>query len=150
MKLNLRQFDATTYTVTVYADAGITSATSSAASGAKGTEITLTITPASGYELDEIEVVTGGVTVNQTTKKFTIDEANVVLFVKSKANNVYKVVESCTVNVNGSKTNLTRNMKLITGATGAVVDIDCSGTAISTLGADMIASLVAQGIIVKM
>ena len=146
MKLNLRQFDATTYTVTVYKDAGITTATPSADSGAKNTEITLTITPASGYEIDDIE----GVTVNKTTKKFTIGEANVVIYVKSKANNVYKVVESCTVNVNGTKTNLTRNMKLITGATGAVVDIDCSGTAISTLGADMIASLVAQGIIVKM
>ena len=72
-KMDLILFD-TTYTVTVKKDANITTATASAASGAKGTEITLTITPATGYEVAEYEVIEGGVTVNPTTKKFTIGE----------------------------------------------------------------------------
>lgn len=147
-KLNLRLFDETTYTVTVHKDAGITTATPSAESGAKNTEITLTITPASGYELDEIEVVAGGVTVNQTTKKFKIGEANVILFVKSKADNVYKVVENTIVNINGSKTELKRNMNIKHGPNGAVIDVECSGTAL-TISEDAIKYLLQNGAIVK-
>ena len=148
LEMNLQYFVDTTYTLTLYKDAGITTFTASPDSGAKDTEVTLTITPASGYELDEIEVIAGGVTVNMTTKKFTIGEANVVLYAKSKANNKYKVVESVDVNINGSKTPLTRNMKIVTGATGAIIDVQSDGTAI-TLGSEIIAQLVKDGIIVK-
>lgn len=150
MKLNLHEFDdPATYTVTCLADSGYSAFSASPASGAKGTEVTLTITPATGYEVDEVEVAAGGVTVNMTTKKFSIGEANVVLYAKSKANNLYKVTENTMVNVNGTKTELVRNMTLVTTKSGAVVDVACSGTAL-TISADVIADLVAQGVLVKM
>lgn len=148
LDLNLQYFVDTTYTVTCYADAGFSAFSASPASGAKGTEVTLTITPATGYELDTVDVVSGGVTVNLTTKKFTIDEANVVLNAKSKANNKYKVVENTTVNINGTKTELIRNMTVQYGPSGAIVGVESSGTAI-TLSSEIVAELVKAGIIVK-
>lgn len=152
LKLNLHQFDdPATYTVTCYSDAGYTAFSASPASGAKGTEVALTITPKSGYEVDKIEVVAGGVTITGTTnKKITIDEANVVLYAKSKGSAMYKVVENRDVSVNGAVTSLTRNMKLVISNCGAVVGVDCAGTDLSSLSADMIDSLVKEGVIVKM
>ena len=148
-QLNLQQFDdPATYTVTCLADSGFSAFSASPASGVKTTEVTLTVTPATGYELDEIEVCAGGVTINPTTKKFAIGEANVVLYAKSKANNIYKVAENTVVNVNGTKTELVRNMKIVTSKSGAIVDVESSGTAL-TISADVIASLVDQGILVK-
>jgi len=150
MKLNLHLFDdPPTYTVTCLADSGFSAFSASPASGAKGTEVTLTITPASGKEVDEVEVCAGGVTINMTTKKFAINEANVVLYAKSKGNNIYKVAENTVVNVNGTKTELVRNMKLVTSNNGAIVDVECSGTAL-TISADVIAELVKEGVLVKM
>lgn len=145
--LDLRLFDATTYTVTVYKDSGVTTATPSADSGAKDTEITLTLVFESGKELDEIEVVTGGVTVNQSTKKFTIGEANVVLYVKSKANNLYKVTEDCTVNVNGTKQIFNRNVIVEVTKQGGVKGVSCEGTAITSN--DAVQQLIDQEILVK-
>ena len=148
-KWDLQWFDdPATYTVTVHKDAHMTTATASAASGATGTEITLTLTPASGYEIDEVEVIAGGVTVNMETKKFTIGEANVILYVKSKANNKYKVTENAYVNINGSATNLIRNLTLVKSANGQVVDVECDGTSV-TLSAEVVAALVASGVLVK-
>jgi len=146
-ELDLRMFDATTYTVTVKKDAGITTATASAASGAKDTEITLTITPATGYELADIEVIEGGVTVDMATKKFTIGEANVLLFVKSKANNLYMVTEPCSINVNDVKQTFQRNTIVQLTKAGGIKGLDCEGTAI-TLN-DAVQSLIDQEILVK-
>lgn len=147
-KLNLHLFDATTYTVTVYNDGHFSATTASAASGAKGTEITLTITPSSGYALDEIEVVAGGVTVNQSTKKFTIDEANVVLFVKGKAAKNYMVTEECMVSVNGSKTALHKNtvVQLTKNGVPKGVTVESGGTVIAD--SDAVQYLIDQGILV--
>ena len=150
MKLNLQHFDDPTYTLTLYKDSGVTSVTGSKTSGlAQNEECTLTITLETGYELDNVEVIAGGATYNATTKNVKMGQANAAVMVHSKKNNVYKVTESVTVNVNGSKTNLNRNMKLVEGASGAIVDVDCAGTEV-TVSADVIASLVAQGILIKM
>lgn len=137
----------TTYTVTVYKDAHITTATPSANSGAQNTEITLTITPASGYEVDEYQVISGGVTVNPTTKKFKIGTANVVIFVRSKKNNLYMVTEPCTINVNDNPHTYQKNTVLSITKTGGVKGFSSEGTEI-TLN-DAVQSLIDQEILVK-
>ena len=150
-ELNL-QLHAGSLTVTVYKDAGITTASASPNSSlAKDDSVALTITPASGYELDEIEVISGGVTPEYDEDDgwgFTMGSADVVLNVKSKINNGYMVVENCFCSVNGTVTKLTRNMMLKYGPSGAVIGADCTKTAI-TLSADIVAALVASGAIVK-
>lgn len=147
-KLNLQMF-AGSLTVTVYKDSGITTATASPASSlAKGDTVELTITPASGYELDDVEVVSGGVTVDMDELEFTMDEADVVLNVKSKADNKYMIVENTFCCVNGSVTRLQRNMTLEYGSNGAIVGVSSNGTAI-TLSADIVNALIASGAIKK-
>lgn len=142
------QLFATSYTVTVYKDAGFSAFSASPASGEKNTEVTLTITPATGYELDEIEVIGGGVEVNLATKKFKIGEANVVLYAKSKANNLFKVTEECRVNVNdGTWQTLHRNVTLQLTPAGGISGANCDGSAL-TVNAG-IQALIDQGIIVK-
>ena len=148
-KINLHLFDdPATYTVTIYKDSGITTATASADSGATGTEITLTITPASGKELDEIQVLAGGVTVNQSTKKFTIGSANVVLNVTSKKNNLYRVTEECKVCVNDAWQTFHKNVTVERTPAGGIKGVTCDGTEI-TVNAG-VQELIDQGIIVKM
>ena len=138
-------------TVTVYKDAGITTATASPASSlAKDDEVTLTITPASGYEVKEYICLSGGVTVDPATKKFTMGENNVVLCVTSKDATTYKVVENCYISINGSVTKLARNMKIVKGANGAIIGVDCDGTDLGDVSADALKQLVAAGAIVKM
>lgn len=151
MKLNLQLF-AGTLTVTMYKDSGITTATASPDSSlAKNDAVALTITPASGYELDEIEVIAGGVTpeFKNNAWGFKMGEADVVLNVKSKGEAMYKVVENTFTCVNGTVTNLVKNMQLVVGPNGAIVDVSCTGTDLSSLSADIIAALVASGAIIK-
>jgi hypothetical protein len=152
MKMDLQRF-AGSLTVTVYKDAHMTTASASPSSSlAKDDTVALTITPASGYELDEIEVIEGGVTPEYDEDDgwgFTMGEADVVLYVKSKKDNLYKIVENTLVWVNGSKTELKRNMKLVLGKNGAVVDVESSGSAV-TVNADVVKSLVDQGVLIKM
>lgn len=145
--MNLQLF-AGSLTVTVYKDAGMTTASASPSSAlAENDQVTLTLTPASGKEVDQIIVLSGGVTVNKETKKFNMGESNVVLAVTSKANNLYKVVENCFVSINGTKTEFTKNMVVEVGKTGAVVGVKCDGTAI-TLN-DGVQNLIDQGILIK-
>lgn len=147
--MNLQWF-AGSLTVTVLKDANITTATASPASSlAKDDTVELTITPASGYELDEIEVISGGVTIDMEELEFDMGDSNVTLFVKSKADNMYKVVENTFVCVNGTVTNLVRNMTIVTGKNGAIVGVESDGTAL-TLSADIIGNLVESGAIIKM
>lgn len=147
--MDLQRF-AGSLTVTVLKDANISAASASPASSlAKGDTVELTITPATGYELDEIEVISGGVTIDMEELEFDMGESNVTLFVKSKANNLYKVVENTFVCVNGTVTNLVRNMKIVTGKNGAIVGVESDGTAL-TLSADIIGNLVNSGAIIKM
>ena len=151
LDFNLQRFDDPTYTLTVYKDAHITTATASKDSGiAANEEVTLTIVPASGYELADIEVVSGGCEVNMTTKKVKIKSANGVVFVKSKSATTYKVVETTIYNINGTKGKLSRNMKLKVTANGSVYDVECEGTSLASVNADIIAQLVKDGALVKM
>ena len=146
MKLNLQYF--TGHDVTLYKDEHVTTFTASSSSSvAQDTEITLTVELASGYEVDEYEVIAGGVTVNASTKKFTMPNADVVIYLKSKKNNNYKVLESVEVNINGTKTQLTKNVKVLE-KNGEVYGVECTPTAI-TFDAAVVAQLVADGIIVK-
>ncbi len=148
MKLNLQYF-AGGHSVTLYKDAGVTTFTASADSDVqKNAEVTLTVVFASGYELDEYEVIAGGVTVNASTKKFTMGEADVVIYLKSKANNKYVVVEDTDININGTKTHLAKNVTLQKSANGGIYGATVSGTAI-TIDAATVAQLVSAGVLVK-
>ena len=149
-KLNLQQF-AGGHSVTVYKDSHVTTATPSSDSDVqKNADVTLTLEFGTGYELDEIEVVAGGVTVelDDSTWGFKMGEADVVLNVKSKKNNAYIVTENTYVWVNGSGTELLRNMKIEKGANGEIFAVTSTPTALS-ISADVIASLVKQGVLVK-
>ena len=144
--------DPATYSVTCYNDGNFSAFSASPNSSvAKNTTVTLTVTPSTGKELDEIEVVAGGVTIEYGAASITfkMGEANVVLNAKGKKNNLYKVVENTYVCVNGTVTNLRRNMTLVKGKNGAITDVNCSGTAL-TVSADIIAALVNSGAIIKM
>lgn len=153
MKLNLQQF-AGSLTVTVLKDdnAKWTAASASPASSlAKDDTVTLTVTPASGYELDEIECIAGGVTPEYDADDgwtFKMGESNVTLFFKAKGNNIYRIVENTFVSLNGTVTQLQRNMQIVRGVNGAIIDVKGEGTAI-TLSADLIDALVKSGAIVK-
>ena len=150
MKLDLQMYTGS-YTVTVYKDANMTTATASPNSTLdKDDEVTLTLTPASGYEVDEVEVISGGVTVNMETKKFAMGEANVVLYVKSKSSSKYKIMERVYTCVNGTVTVLNPNVVIKYAKTGAIEAVDCDGTSLASLNADILASLVADGIAIKM
>lgn len=149
MELNLQYFDST-YSVTCLNDGHFSAFSASPNSSvAKGTTVTLTVTPASGYELDEIEVAAGGVSlIPGESITFKMGEANVTLFAKAKANNVYAVVEDIDVTINGTKTHLGKNVKLQQTANGGVYGATVSGTAI-TFDAAVVKELVASGVIVK-
>ena len=153
LKLDLQMFDdPATYTTTIYKDAGITSATASPSSGtvAKDATVTISVTPASGYELDVIDVAAGGVTITYGDSiTFKMGEANVVLNVKSKKSTLYKVTENVYTCVNGTVTQLTRNMVLSFGKTGAIIDVTCTGTDLSSLNASILAQLIDSGVLVK-
>lgn len=148
-KINLQLF--TGSTVTVYKDAHMTTASASPNSSvAKDATVTLTLTPATGYEVKDIIVIAGGVTVHQdnTTISFACGETDVILYVTSQKNNEYKVVETCNVYVNGAKTQLVKNVKPVYSANGGLADVECTPTAV-TLDAPIVADLVAEGILVK-
>ena len=151
MELNLQYFDDPTYSVTCYKDGHMTTFSASPNSSvAKDATVTLTVTPASGYELDEIEVIAGGVTPEYKNSAWTfkMGEANVVLYCKSKANNVYAVVEPVDVTINGSVTNLAKNVKVKQTANGGIYEATVNGTAI-TFDAAVIAELIKAGVLVK-
>ena len=149
LKMDLQLF-AGSLTVTVYKDSGITTATASPSSSlAEGDQVTLTVTPASGYEVKEYICLAGGVTVDPATKKFNMGEASVTLCVTSKDATTYKVVENCYTCVNGTVVNLTRNMKIVKGPNGAIIGVDCNGTDLGSLNETLLAQLVAAGVLVK-
>ena len=153
LKFNLQYF-AGSLTVTVIKDNNSywsAASASPASSLAKDDTVALTATPATGYEVDEIEVIAGGVTIESgESVTFKMGEANVVLFAKSKGSAVYKVVENCYTAVNGTVTKLTRNMILVKGANGAIVDVTCTGTSLASVSADIVAQLVKAGVLIKM
>lgn len=147
--LNLKMF-AGSLTLTTYKDAGMTTATPSANSSlAENDEVTYTLTPASGYEFAECEIIAGGATYNPATKKLKMGAANAVVYFKTKANNKYIVTEDVKLSVNGATLSLKKNTVLVKAANGAVIDVtNGGGTAISTCGA-AIEGAIASGVLVK-
>jgi len=147
-EMNLQLF-AGGHSVTVIGDAGVSSASASSSSDVQANaEVTLTVTLASGKEIDKYDVVKGGVTVDPSTKKFVMGTADVVIVIKTKGNNVYKIVENCDVWVNGSKTHLQRNLTLEKGPNGAIVGVTGDGSAV-TLNSEIVAELVKAGTLIK-
>ena len=139
------------HSVTVVADGGFSAASASSTTDVqKNADVTLTLTPSDGKEIASVEVLSGGVTLTVTsgTYGFKMGEADVVIVAKSKADNVYQVVENTYVCVNGTVTRLQRNMQLVKGKNGAIVGVDCTGTALN-VSADIIAALVKSGAIIK-
>lgn len=152
MKLNLQQF-AGSLTVTVMKDDNshwTTASASPASSLAQGDTVTLTVTPASGYELDEIEVIAGGnigIYDDDGTYKFDMGSSNVTLFFKAKSKSSYKVVENTMISVNGVITEITRDMTIQYGVNGAIVGVKSDGTPLGSLSADIIDALLKTGAI---
>jgi hypothetical protein len=145
-KLNLQLF--ATYTVTVYKDDHMNTATASPNSSvATDADVTLTLTPATGYEVDQIIVLSGGVTVDKETKKFKMGTANVVLAVTSKKSNLYRVTETCDVYINGAKTRLNKNVEVVLTKQGGICDVNCVPAEVTVN--DAVQSLIDQGILVK-
>jgi len=149
LKMDLQLF-AGSLTLTTYKDAGYTTCSASASSSlAEDDKVTYTIVMASGYEYADCEIIAGGATYDPETKKLTMGDANAVVYFKSKPNATYKVTENCYCNVNGTVTNLKRNMVLVKGANGEITDVTCTGTDLSSLNANIISQLVAAGVLVK-
>ena len=152
MKLNLQQF-AGSYTLTLYQDGNFSAASASPTSSLDTDDkSTLTLTPSSGYEIDRVEIISGtGAKVlgEDDVYKIQVGTASVVAKAFAKKNNVYKIVENTKVSVNGAAmTELKRNMTLEIGKTGAIIGVNGDGEAV-TVSADIIASLVSQGILIK-
>ena len=84
MKMRLDLF-AGGHSVTCYKDAHMTTFSASSTSDVQAeATVTLTVTPASNYELDEIEVISGGATSEDDsgTKKVKMGDASAVIFIK--------------------------------------------------------------------
>jgi hypothetical protein len=149
MKLNLRMFDG--HSVTCYKDAGASAFSASPYSSvAKDAEVTLTVTLAAGYEVAEYEVITGGVTVDPATKKFTMGDADVVINLKTKANNKYMVTEECKACLNdGAWTVLHKNtvISLTPNGVPKAITVENGGATVTVNAA--IQNLIDQGILVK-
>ena len=144
MKMDLQLF-AGGHSVTMVKGDNVTTATASSSSDVqKDAEVTLTIAVASGYE-PTYEVLTGGVTVNPTTKKFTMGEADVIIIVRAKNTKAYRVLENHTVNINGTKLELTRNVTVVTDDCLRVKTAETNPTVINNQG--MIDALLKAGII---
>ena len=151
MKMDLQLF-AGGHSVTVYKDGHMTTASASATSDvAKDATVTLTLTPASGYEVANVEVIAGGVTITEgDTIGFVMGEENVVISVTSQKDNLYMILENALTCVNnGTRTELKRNVSYEYGPGGEIVKVNCTPTAL-TISADLIAGLVASGAIVKL
>ena len=147
MKLNLQYFSGG-HSVTLVKDAGVTTFTASSSSDVqKDAEVTLTVVLATGYHVDKYDVIAGGVTVNPETKKFVMGESDVIIALRTKADTAYIVTEDVTVNINGSKTELKKNVKLLKSPSGAIYGAESGNTAL-TFDPAVIAQLVANGIIV--
>ena len=149
--MNLHLFDST-YSVTCYKDANASAFSASPNSSvAKGTTVTLTVTPASGYEVDEIEVIEGGVTVTlaSSTYSFKMGEANVVLNLKTKKDNLYMVTEDTMASVNDSKVVLNRNTTVEVTPNGAPKGVTVKNGGAEITDSAAVAQLIDQGVLVK-
>ena len=151
MKMILDLF--TGYSVTCYKDAHATAFSASPNSSvATETEVELTVTPASGYEVDEIEVIEGGVTIVEEDGdySFVMGSANVVLNLKTKANNKYMVTEDCFYAVNDTRVHLNKNSVVELTKNGVPKAVTALSGGASITVNDAVQSLIDQGILVKL
>lgn len=136
------------HSVTIQKDGGVSAASASSSSDVqKDAEVTLTVTFASGYELDRYEVLAGGVTVDPATKKFVMGESDVVIVVKSKKDNLYMVTEECSICLNDQKTVFHKNVQVVLTKQGGIVKTE--GTPAEITLNDCVQQLIDQGILVK-
>jgi len=146
MKMILNLF--TGISVTCYKDGHMSAFSASPNSSvAKDAEVTLTVTPASGYEVDEIEVLQGGVTI--ANNKFAAGETDVVLYCKSKKSTLYMVTEECSTCVNDTKVTLHKNtvVELTPNGVPKGVTVEDGGADLTVTAA--MQELINQGILVK-
>ena len=137
------------HSVTVVADAGMSAASASATTDvAKDAEVTLTLTAASGYELKDVEVLKGGVTVDLSTKKFTMGEADVVIVVHSRATTSFLVTEEIMLAVNDTRVQLHKNAKVVLTPNGVPKEVIADGGAATVTLNDAVQSAIDQGILV--
>ena len=139
------------HSVTLYRDAGASAFSASATSDvAKDAEVTLTVTLNTGYEVAEYDVIAGGVTVDPATKKFTMGESDVVISLKTKANNKYMVTEECSGSLNGTPFTFHANtiIQLTPNGVPKGVTVYNGGESITVNAA--IQQLIDQGILVKL
>lgn len=149
-KLNLQLF-AGGHSVTLVKDAGIATASASSDSDVQAeATVTLTLAADTGYEIADVKVLAGGVEIHQdgTTVSFVMGSENVTILVTSQAANGYRVTENRNVYVNGTKTQLTKNVTVVYAANGALADVVAEPTAV-TLNAEIVADLVKEGVLYK-
>ena len=148
-KLNLQLF--TGSSVTCLKDAHMTTFSASPDSSvAKDADVALTVTPASGYELDEIEVIAGGVTLEYDADDgwgFKMGEADVTLYAKTKKNNLYRVTEECVIYINNAKTVLHKNVEVVLTKQGGIAGVNATPAEVTVN--DAVQGLIDQGILVK-
>lgn len=150
MKMILDLFEGG-HSVSVYGDAGVSAVEADETTDVQEeTEVTLTVTLKTGYEIADYEVIAGGVTVDPEEKTFEMGDKDVVICVKTKADNLYRVTEECFTCVNGAVIRLHRNTNVILTKNGAPVDlvIEGGGAAVASV-TEAIKSLIDQGILVK-
>ena len=139
------------HSVTVVGDSHMTAASASSTSDVQAdATVTLTLTPAAGYEVADVQVLAGGVTIHEDSDvvTFKMGSSDVVINVTSQKNNEYRIAENCYVCVNGSVTNLRKNISEHKGANGEILRINCTPTVL-TISADVIKSLEKAGVIEK-
>ena len=148
-KLDLQLF--TGSSVTCLKDAHMTTFSASPNSSvAENADVALTVTPASGYELDKITVIAGGVTVTYDADDgwgFKMGASDVTLYATTKKNNLYRVTETCTVWINDAKTVLKKNVEVVLTPQGGVAGVNATPTEITVN--DAVQALIDQGILVK-
>ena len=138
------------HSVTLYKDSHVTTFTASSNSDVqKNAEVTLTVVIADGYEVDEYEVISGGVTVDPATKKFTMGEENVVIYLKTKANNKYLVTEETMVNVNDNPIQLHANTIYEFTPNGVIKGVNAASGGASITDSAAVQQLIDQGVLVK-
>lgn len=137
------------HSVTVVADAGMTTASASATTDvAKNAEVTLTLTPDTGYEVKEVEVLAGGVTYNPSTKKFVMGDADVIIVVRTRATTSFLVTEEIMLAVNDTRVQLHKNAKVVLTPNGVPKAVIADGGAATITLNDAVQSAIDQGILV--
>lgn len=137
------------HSVTVLKDAGISAASADETNDVqKNATVTLTVTPATGYVIAEYEVIAGGVEVDPSAKTFKMGEADVVIYVRSKAANKYLVTEETRVSVNDAVVILHANTIVELTKNGVPKAVSASGGGTTITMNDAVRSLINQEILI--